>query len=100
MVLLAGLAFKGELHIVELLSQRLGASLFLCRLANRRGLHLLDDCLVCPAGFNRELARQQEIAAKTFSDLHDVAAMAKFFYVFFQNDFHGFSNQNLYMVAL
>ena len=31
---------------------------------------------------------KEEIAAKSFGDFYDVAAMAKFFYVFLQNDFH------------
>src|SRR5579872_4951856 len=88
MVLLANFSLEGELDIVELLGKTFGAGLLFCRLAHSRGLHLLDDSFVCAAGLDGDLARQQEIAAISFGDLHDVAAMAKLFYIFFQNDFH------------
>src|SRR5690348_10706608 len=97
MVFLTSLAFESELHVVQLLSERFGAGLLFSGLAHRSSLHLLDNRLIGAARFDGELARQQEIAAKTFGDLHDVAAMAKLFYVFFQNDFHGFTNQKFVM---
>src|SRR6202030_3967604 len=40
-------------------------------------------------GLDGELARQQEVAAIAFRDLHHIAARAQLGYVLFQDDFHG-----------
>src|SRR5579884_2985768 len=87
-ILLADFALERKLHIVELLRESFGTGLFFCRLADGCSLHLLDDSLVGAACFNGKLARQKEIAAVSFGDFHDLAAMAELFDIFFENDFH------------
>ncbi len=88
MLVLANLALEHKLNLGELGSQLLGPGLLLGGLANRRCLHLLDDCLVCESRFDRELLRQQVVAPVAVSDLNHIAAMSELVYVFLQNDFH------------
>ncbi len=88
MALFAGLAGEAQRDRRELGDQFLSLNLFSGRAAGRSGLHLLNDSLVGLGGLQRQLARQQIIAAVAFRDLHHVSAVAKIGYVFLQNYFH------------
>src|ERR1019366_1318975 len=88
LIVLARLAGKRQFLAGELLSQGFRAALFLGSLAHRGGLHLLDDGLVAGGRFNRQLVRDEVVAAIALGNFHHVAAMAELVYVFLQNDFH------------
>src|SRR5581483_2399737 len=85
-ILLADFALECELHVIELLRKRFGSGLFFGGLAHGSGFHLLDDGFIGAACFDSKFARQKEVAAISFGDLHDLAAMAELFDIFFEND--------------
>src|ERR1039457_6369966 len=88
LIALARLAGEAYGHALDLLRQSLSIALLGGSPPHRRGLHLLDDGAIGVGGFNRQLLRDEIVAAVALGDLHHFAAGAELRYVFFQNDFH------------
>src|SRR5437868_5161138 len=78
LVVLARTTLDGDAHVVKLLGESFGFSFVACRAAYGCRLHLLDDGFIALAGFDGELAGQEEIASVALSHADHVAARSEF----------------------